>query len=539
MTSPARRPERGPENLATAIPWSYLLSGGRAVIPLLVSLMLARFLGPGALGLLAMANAYVLFIELVMRQGLVDTLIQRLDLRPEHLDAAFWIAVGGASVLMPLSMAASGWWAGVNQVDDLQGVILALTPILLLRGLALVPDACLRRRMDFRSLALRTTIAFLVGGAVGVAGALVGWGVWSLVAQHLTAALVELAILLMLADWRPRFRFERWAAADLLGSSGRLTVASFGVFVNQRADALLIGILLGPISVGIYRMAARITEMTLEVGAGAIQSVSLPELSRLQSNREQFKARAAHLVRIAAVVTVPLLGAVIAASDALIRFLGPEWSPGVVPLRLLCIMAVGQTVAIFVGPIFQAVGRPGVLARLIWLTAGISAFSFLVAGLAVRGRGVEAQVLAVASARLAVYSPVLFLVLVPTLRRHFGPVRPMMVEPARAAVGATLVGATSAWVAMELLGLAVLLPAPLAAMATSALSLGLTGMVLFRTDPLVRDRLMRLLHRLRVHAAGHGQLCQGMTVDRAAGRSEGGVDHHRPAEGGAGHDAVT
>ena len=411
---------RGTTAFGNAVSWSFVLTSGRTFMTLVVSLVLARILGPEAFGLIAMANVFILFAELFVRQGLVAAIVQRPKLTAAHLDTAFWMTVMLAAVLVPVVIGASGWWAAANDTPELAGLITALVPLLVFKALGVAQEAHIRRQMDFRALALRTNVAVLTGGAAGITAALLGAGVWSLVIQQLVTAFLELVLIWLLSSWRPRWRFRTDAARDLISFAARMVLAALGSFVNTQSDALLIGLFFGPLVVGLYRMAVRFISIMLELTSGTLQLVMLPELSRFSEDRSAFNARTVEVIRLASLIAVPVLGVLAASSDALMGLLGEEWAPAADALKVLCILAVVQAAATFLAPILQAAGRPGLLAWLTWISAGLSAGSFAAAGLWLVGFDVAEQVLWLAIIRTAVFVPTLFLIVLPMLNRALG-----------------------------------------------------------------------------------------------------------------------
>lgn len=411
---------RGTTAFGTAVSWSFVLTSGRTFMTLIVSLVLARILGPEAFGLIAMANVFILFAELFVRQGLVSAIVQRPTLTAAHLDTAFWMTVMLAAVLAPAAVGASGWWAAANDTPELAGLITALVPLLVFKALGVAQEAHIRRQMNFRALALRTNVAVLTGGAAGITAALLGAGVWSLVIQQLVTAFLELVLIWLLSSWRPRWRFRTDAARDLLSFSARMVLAALGSFINTHSDALLIGLFFGPLLVGLYRMAVRFISIMLELTSGTLQLVMLPELARFTEDRSAFNNRTVEVIRLASLLAVPVLGVLAASSDALMGLLGDEWAPAADALKVLCILAVVQAVAAFLAPVLQAAGRPGLLAWMTWISAGLSAGSFAAAGLWLAGFDVEDQVLWLAIIRTAVFVPSLFLIVLPMLKGALG-----------------------------------------------------------------------------------------------------------------------
>ncbi len=59
-----------------------------------------------------------------------------------------------------------------------------------------------RRQFAFRSLALRSLIGRLVGGGIGIAAAILGAGLWSLVLQQILIAAIGSFVLWIMADRR-------------------------------------------------------------------------------------------------------------------------------------------------------------------------------------------------------------------------------------------------------------------------------------------------------------------------------------------------
>jgi PST family polysaccharide transporter len=118
-------------------------------------------LGPEAFGTVALAAVYIAFLELFLEQGLTNALVQRKDLRPDHLDAAFWMIFGLSIVLCGVSLAVAPLWAIANQLQILSSVISVLAITLPIRGLTIVQQAWIQRDMDPRALEVRANVSTL------------------------------------------------------------------------------------------------------------------------------------------------------------------------------------------------------------------------------------------------------------------------------------------------------------------------------------------------------------------------------------------
>jgi teichuronic acid exporter len=443
-SAPPAPPGAGRTNYRRALSWSAVMIGGQQVLTAALSLLLARILGPGAFGTVAMATIYVLFMQMLLQQ-LMPSLIQRETLEPEHEDSAFWLVVGVSAVISVVSIALSGPWAALNQTPDLQPIIVALSALVPLQGLMVVQEALLRRRMEFRSLAVRELVAATVGGGVGIVTALNGAGTWALVWQQLTTQTVATIVLWSVSHWRPHLRFSWPHARDLLGFSLGSLFANLAGFVNARADTMLIGLFFGPLAVGVYRLASRFTEIFVDFLSRSMMQVALPELSRLQKDARAFSSRMLEIMSQSGLLTIPALGILAACAGPLERLFGSEWD-GVAPtLRVLCVAAAVKALCLISTAGVQAIGRPHLLALVSWSVAGLSALSLVAVGLPLRDSPIPDQVSGMALSRLVLFVAVIGPIFVVVIDRCCG-VRPGQLL--RAIVGPTLVAAGAATAGM-------------------------------------------------------------------------------------------
>lgn len=483
---------RSTQGFGRALYWSYVMSGGRIAISLGVSLLLARLLGPEAFGLIAIANVYIYFMDLLVRQGMPAALIQRPELDRRHLDTAFWMVIGLVGVLLSSSIALSGWWARVNSLPELQAVIVGLSPVLALRSLSIVQESQLLRKLDFRPLALRTNIALVIGGITGVGLALAGAGVWALVGQQIVMSLVEVIVLWSVSSWRPAFRFDRGRARELLSFSGLSSLAGIGVFLQNKVDALLIGLMFGPVAVGLYRMAMRLTSQVVEVASGALQSVSLPELSRHADDPAALNHRIGELVRLSALMSVPALGVLALLAEPLLAVLGEEWLPAVQTVWILCVAAVIQVPAALTGPVLQAAGKPGLFAAVTWIASIVSGGSFVAVGLLLANQPLATQLAGLAVSRVGALVLLIGALVLPLLWRSLR-LRPREIGAAVLPVsGAVIFAVLASAAVLRILGVADLGTAVMRLGMTALVGALLIGLATLAVEPLSRTLLRRV-----------------------------------------------
>ena len=105
-------------NAANSVLWATIENTGVRATTLAVFLVLTRLLDHKAFGLIALASVYIAFIEIVVRVGITEVIIQKKDLTDLHKDTAYWTT----SILGILALIASLCLAPIaaNFSNDLQ-----------------------------------------------------------------------------------------------------------------------------------------------------------------------------------------------------------------------------------------------------------------------------------------------------------------------------------------------------------------------------------------------------------------------------------
>jgi O-antigen/teichoic acid export membrane protein len=478
-----------------AVKWAFVLAFGRRAFGTIFTFVLAALLGPHDFGLMAMALIYITLLQLLLEQGFMTAIVQRKDLEPAHLDSAFWLNVGWCIALAGVGVASSGLWARINGEPELQTVVQVLSVLVVIEGLALVQQAVLQRELKFKRLALRSNVAGVVGGLTGVALALNGAGVWALVAQLATIEATALVLIWAMSEWRPRLRFSRRHARELLPFSFGVFLSNVGGFVGRSSDALLLGIFFGPVAVGLYRLADRFVEVVLEATTSSIGAVSLPMLSRVQADPEALRRRLEACLRAVLLVTVPGMLVLAACSEELLGVLGQEWALAAGTMKLLAFAGVAKGIAHFTGPVLFAVARAHLRAVIQWAVAACSATVVVIAGLLLVDSSLRTQILGMASAKVLLLvllvAPVNLLVVSRITGYRLRGLLPALPPPLLAGVAAIAGVALLRW-----LGLFEELPSGIALAASVTVAVAIAGGVLVSLEPQARS-LARLLLRRR------------------------------------------
>ncbi len=342
--------------------WSAFGNSGQQIIGFLIFIYIARKLTPADVGLVAFAMVLVEVLTFVSRLGQVEVLQRNRDLPDTTINTSFWIlaATGIVSTALVVGMAPLAKLVSDN--PDFPLVIALLAPFCGLQAFNAVPEALLRRRLDYRSLSLRNWIAALSGGAVGIYLAYHGYGVFALVAQRVGTALVQTICTWLFLRWHPRLVFDRVAAKTLFATGGEIMLAGFAGSLNQRVADAVTGTVLGAAALGFLRLGWRFFEVMVTLSVNPVTNVALTTLGRLQHDLPALRRAYLRLTQFMATASLPMFFGLGAIADVLVPLVfGEKWLGSVPVIELLSLIVLGMTVNVFFGAAMIAIGKSRLL----------------------------------------------------------------------------------------------------------------------------------------------------------------------------------
>jgi O-antigen/teichoic acid export membrane protein len=355
---------------ARGVVWVAAERWGNQLLGATVFLVLARVLDNRVFGIVALANLLIGFMQLFVDQGISVALVQRKTVDKTHLDTAFWINLTVALALALIIVILARPAAAMLGDPEVAIVLVVLASSLPLAGLSVVPAALLERNLQFNVLASRSLVTTMVAGVAGVSAAWLGWGVWSLVIQQLTAAVVGSVLLSFAVAWRPGFAATWQAFSELVTFSGTLLLNNLLWFVSQRVDQALLARGLGVVALGTYSVALRVVSIGLDGITTPVQRVALPLFAGVQTESERLLNAFVRGTSLVCLVTLPsLIGLLMVAPELIPFVLGHKWNAAVIPIQILCVGGCIKAIQTFVHPMMLAIGRPGLYTALFALNA--------------------------------------------------------------------------------------------------------------------------------------------------------------------------
>lgn len=308
------------------VAWNALGLGGRSVLQIAVLVVLARLISPEDFGIVAAALVVINLTTLLAEVGLGPALVQRPDLRDEHVRAAFTTLLVASLAIWGVVWWQSPWIAGLVGVPQLAGVLPVISSVLWIRNLT-VSEYLLARDLAFRRLAIIQLQSYALGyGVVAIGMAVAGAGVWAIVIGHVVGALTNSLLLW----WRRRHSVRPGLAwrplQELLSYGGGHMLARLAGYGAANGDNFVVARWLGAVALGLYGRAYQLMVMPSELFGAVVNRVLFPAMASIQHDQRRLARAYVTGSAVVALATVPVaaVGA-LTSREIVLVVLGPDW----------------------------------------------------------------------------------------------------------------------------------------------------------------------------------------------------------------------
>lgn len=327
-------------------------------LQLAINVLLARFLTPDDIGLVAMVTSIVNFASIFRELGLGTVTIQREGLTDQQASNLFWLnlllGIAVALVVCVLAWPISRLYRDPRVVT----ITLVTASVFVATGLSVQHSALLRRDLRFGVVTGVNIVSLVVSGAAGVLYAYLARSYWSIVVFVVGRQMLTTIGLWLVGGWRPE-PYRKGHGTRALLKSG-MEVAGFDVinYWSRNLDQILVGRVLGAGVLGIYRKGYEMLLLPVTQVRAPMTAVSLPALSRFQSTPKRLAEVFLDLVSATALLSGSVVAIMLLTAPWLVPLvLGRQWSPIIPVFNGLAIVAVIQSVAGLLGLLLVTTGQ--------------------------------------------------------------------------------------------------------------------------------------------------------------------------------------
>lgn len=324
--------------VVSGVVWSFAEKFLTMLVQMVVSIIVARRLMPEDFGVMAILTFFTSVALTIVDSGFSQTLIRKKEPSESDYRSVFAFNVVVALVLYFVLWALAAPIArfyGHSVISDVAPVLFLLLPI---NSLCVVQTVMFTREFRFKLLSNIVFAASLISGVVAVAMAVVGCGIWALVAQRLLQMGIKAVAFWWVRRWHWRGGVSLSALREMAPFSLRLLATDLIASIYNNVAQLFVGKMYSTTSLGYYSQAQKLKDLAVISTVQSVQGVTYPALSKLATDEDKFSAGYERIVRLLSFVLFPaMLGLVAISSDMFMLLLGERWMPTVPYFRILAL----------------------------------------------------------------------------------------------------------------------------------------------------------------------------------------------------------
>ncbi|MDP4982462.1 MOP flippase family protein [Pseudoalteromonas tunicata] len=291
-----------------SVSWTALATLCKGGLQLVQLIILARFLTPIELGLLAMLNLLIGLAQILGEAGLSNAIIFKQDISKPELNQLYLVNVGlGFFVTVIIGLLAlplESFFA----MAGLASLLVLLSPLFFIRSLSQQQTALLQQKMCFNQLAKLELVAAIVGFIVLLILLKFEFRLYAVVlAQLVSAVLFSFALLILYQSLRPKIVAPNFRAIKAsLKYGGYQSGEGVLNYLGAQLDQLLIGKLLGAETLGIYAyLKALVFRPALQIINPIVNSVAFPLMVKYQHSHSLQQVYLV-LLKLLSFINIPL-----------------------------------------------------------------------------------------------------------------------------------------------------------------------------------------------------------------------------------------
>lgn len=378
--------------IVAGLSWTTVGEIGKLVIQLSGIAIMTRLLPPSDFGLVALAAIFTAFAALIQDFGTSTALVQRKEINQRLISTIFWLNILIGLALCLVVAAISPLAAYLLHEERLTEVLLGLSIVFPLSTAGAMHRALMQRERRFKTLVRQELVNGVFSLGCAVVAAKLGFGVYSLVIQHVVTVTMS-----TLQSWfsnkvRPTWE---WSGAEFHKTwhfTSHLLAFRCLTYFSGNADNILVGRFLGSVELAWYSMAYRIMAVPVQAMGRVVTRVMLPHFSSDQDDPARIGRHFVAMLSLLAALSWPAFALAWGLREPFVDVLfGEKWKPVAAVLAWLALTGMAKIVAYHTGTILTALANTRQLRNngIISSTANVTAFAigvpFGIVGVAMAG----------------------------------------------------------------------------------------------------------------------------------------------------------
>lgn len=333
-------------------------------IQFISTIILSRILTPHDYGIIGMVAIFIAISNMIIDSGMGGSLIKKDNVTDIDYSTLFVYNILVSILLYGILFIISDSVALFYNMESLSKVIKSLSLVIVINAFSIVQNISLVKQLHFKKLALCSVAANSMSLIVAIVFAIHGFGVWALVYQQLTQALIR-TILLYIADRTyPISMFSFLSFKEQFAFGVNLLISNLLNTFYSNINLSIIAKINTPTHTGFYLQAFKFQTLPNGLVNSVVDKAVFPILSKYKT-KEEILLKYSEFTRYITIFVYPFIFVVSALSSNLIIVLfGSQWLVSGELLGILIFVGIGSTLQYLNRNMLKSLGNTEVILKI-------------------------------------------------------------------------------------------------------------------------------------------------------------------------------
>lgn len=315
--------------------WSFVETASTKAIQFMIGVIMARLLMPEDYGIIAIIFVFITISQVFVDGGFATTLIQDKNKTERDYSTIFTFNIVLSLICYLILFFSAPYISHFYNIDITLYLRVQSLGIIIF-ALSAIHKVRMTIAVNFKAIAKVTVLSAFISGSVGIVLAYLGLGVWALVVQYLSSAVMMTCMYTITQRWKPICFFDIASFRRLFPFGMRLMSANVIDRLYANLYPIIIGKFCTPIQLGLYSRAEQFTSVPAYTCVDVFARVTFPVMSKITEEKQLVTVYRKY-ISLSSYVIMPLLFALFILAKPLVLFLLTEkWANITVLIQILC-----------------------------------------------------------------------------------------------------------------------------------------------------------------------------------------------------------
>lgn len=349
----------------TGLFWAFLQQFSSQGVSFLVTIILARILLPEEFGLIAMLGVFIALASALINSGLTQSLIRSENIDDEDYSTVFYFNLLTSLIIYLTFCFSAPLISQFFKQEVLTLIIRVYCITFIINAISSIQIARLTKQLNFKTQMQVSLPSVIIGGITGIALAINGYGVWSLVWNGIVQSFISTLLFWYLSKWLPSWHFNVKKFKIHFNYGIKLMFSAIIDVLYSNIYVIIIGKYFSPAQVGFYNRADTLQMLPVGNISAIITKVTFPLFSNIQNDNEHLKNIYSRILKMVVFLVAPTLIIMASLAEPLFRFLfSDKWLEAVPYFQILCFSGILYPIHSYNLQILNVKGRSDLFLKL-------------------------------------------------------------------------------------------------------------------------------------------------------------------------------